>query len=124
MSVSGSKGITSNVSLVYCHLYCSSKECVKASPAPDNGHLSAPLIFRGTSWVIIGRLYSNINLELIIGIAAPVSNIIQTQNGFCPSTERYIWTIGWVPARGRLFFASCSFILDSFLLGFDFLDCF
>jgi hypothetical protein len=64
------------------------------------------------------------NLELMMGIAAPVSNIIRAQNIFCPGTERYIWTIGRAPARGRLFSASCNFISDSFLLGFDFLDCF
>jgi hypothetical protein len=74
--------------------------------------------------VIMGRLHSVINLELIIGIAAAVSNIVRTQNTFCPGTERYIWTIGWAPARGRLFFTSCNFVSDSFLLGFDFLDCF
>jgi hypothetical protein len=97
---------------------------VKASPAPDNGPPSAPLILRGTSRVIMGRLHSVINLELIIGIAVPVSNIIRTQNTFCPGTRRYIWTISPVPARGGLFFASCNFVLDSFLLGFHFLDCF
>jgi hypothetical protein len=70
--------------------------------------------------VIMGRLCSVINLELIIGIAAPVSNIIRTQNTFCPGTERYIWMIGQAPARGGLFFASCNFVSDSFLLGFDF----
>jgi hypothetical protein len=64
------------------------------------------------------------NLELMIGIAAPVSNIAWAQNFFYPGTERYIWTIGQVLARGGLFFTSCNFILDSFLLGFDFLDCF
>jgi hypothetical protein len=74
--------------------------------------------------VIIGRLYSAINLELMIGIAVPVSNIVQMQNVFCPDTERYIWTIGWAPARGGLFCASCNFVSDSFLLGFDFFDCF
>jgi hypothetical protein len=74
--------------------------------------------------VIIGRLCSVINLEVMIGIAAPVSNIIQTQNFFCPGTERYIWTIGRVPARGGLFFASCNFVSDSFLLGFDVFGCF
>jgi hypothetical protein len=75
-------------------------------------------------WVIIGRLYSTINLELRIGIAVPVSNIIQILNVFCPGTERYIWRIGQASAQGRLFFASCNFISDSFLLGFDFFDCF
>jgi hypothetical protein len=105
-------------------LYWSSKEWVKASPAPDNGQPSAPLILRGISRVIIGRLHSVINLELIIGIAAPVSNIVRTQNIFCPGTERYIWTIGRVPVRGRLFFARCNFVSDSFLLRFDFFDCF
>jgi hypothetical protein len=74
--------------------------------------------------VIMSRLYPVINLELIIGIAIPVLNIIWIQNIFCPGTERYIWMISQVPAQGGLFFASCSFISDSFLLGFDFLDCF
>jgi hypothetical protein len=60
----------------------------------------------------------------MMGIAAPVSNIIRAQNLFCPGTERYIWTIGWVPARGGLFFASCNSVSDSFLLGFDFFACF
>jgi hypothetical protein len=36
----------------------------------------------------------------------------------------YIWTISQALARGGLVFASCNFISDSFLLGFDFLDCF
>jgi hypothetical protein len=76
------------------------------------------------SRVIIGRLCSAINLELMIGIAAPISNIVRTQNFFCPGTERYIWTIGQAPARGGLFFASCNFVSDSFLLGFGFFDCF
>jgi hypothetical protein len=71
--------------------------------------------------VIIGRLCSTINLELMIGIAAPVSNIVRAQHFFCPGTERYIWTIGRAPARGGLFLASCNFVSDSFLLGFDFL---
>jgi hypothetical protein len=97
---------------------------VKASPAPDSGQLSAPLILSGLSQVIIGRLCSAINLELMMGIAAPVSNIIRVQNLFCPGTERYIWTISQAPAQGGLFFTSCNFVLDSFLLGFDFLDYF
>jgi hypothetical protein len=29
-----------------------------------------------------------------------------------------------VPAGGGLVFAICNFVSDSFLLGFDFLDCF
>jgi hypothetical protein len=74
--------------------------------------------------VIIGRLYSTINLELMIGIAAPVLNIIWIPNLFCLGTERYIWTIGQALAQGGLFFASCNFVSDSFLLGFDFFDCF
>jgi hypothetical protein len=36
----------------------------------------------------------------------------------------YIWTIGRAPARGRLFFAICNFVSDSFLLGFGRLDYF
>jgi hypothetical protein len=60
----------------------------------------------------------------MIGIAIPVSNIVWVQNFFCPGTERYIWTIGQAPAQGGLFSASFNFVLDSFLLGFDFLDCF
>jgi hypothetical protein len=82
MSISDSKGIISKVSLVKCHLYWSIKECIKASPAPDNGQPSAPLILKGTSQVIMGRLHSVMNLELIIGIAAPVSNIVRMQNIF------------------------------------------
>jgi hypothetical protein len=97
---------------------------MKASPALDNRQPSAPLIVRGMLQVIIARLYSARHLELMIGIAAPVSNIVWAQNFFCPGTERFIWTIGWVPAYGGLFFASCNFISDSFLLGFDFFDCF
>jgi hypothetical protein len=64
------------------------------------------------------------NLELIIGIAALVLHIIYMQNILCPGTERYIWMIGQALARGGLFFTSCNFISDSFLLGFDFLTCF
>jgi hypothetical protein len=60
----------------------------------------------------------------MIGIAAPVSNIVWVQNVFCPGTERYIWTIGQAPAQGGLFSTSCNFIWDSFLLGLDFFDCF
>jgi hypothetical protein len=60
----------------------------------------------------------------MIGSAALVLNIVQAQNIFCPGTERYIWTIGWALAQGRLFFASCNFVSDSFLLGFDFFDYF
>jgi hypothetical protein len=60
----------------------------------------------------------------MIGIAAPVSNIIQTQNLLYPGTESNIWMISQVLAQGRLFFASCNFISDSILLGFDFFDCF
>jgi hypothetical protein len=97
---------------------------VKASPAPDNGQPSAPLILKGLSRVIIGRLCSATNLELMIGIAVPVLNIVRVQNFFYPGTERYIWTIGQAPARGGLFFASCNFVSDSFLLVFDFFDCF
>jgi hypothetical protein len=74
--------------------------------------------------VIIGRLYSLINVELMIGIAVPVSNIVQMQNVFCPSTKRYIWMISRVLAQGMLFFTSCKFVSDSFLLGVDFFDCF
>jgi hypothetical protein len=124
MSISDSKGITSKVSLMKCCLYWSSREYVKAYPTPNNGQPSAPLILRDMSQVIIGRLCSAINLELMIGIAMPVSNIIQMQNVCCPGTERYIWTIGWAPARRGLFFTSCNVISDSFLLGFDFFDCF
>jgi hypothetical protein len=60
----------------------------------------------------------------MMGIAALVSNIVRAQKVYCPGTERYIWTIGWVPARGGLFSTSCNFVSDSFLLGFDFFDCF
>jgi hypothetical protein len=60
----------------------------------------------------------------MIGIAALVSNIVQMQNIFCPGTKRYSWMIGWVRARGGLFFTSCNLISDSFLLDFDFLDSF
>jgi hypothetical protein len=60
----------------------------------------------------------------MIGIAAPVSNIIQAQNIFCPGTKMYIWTIAPALARGRLFFAICNFVSDSFLLGFGHLYCF
>jgi hypothetical protein len=49
MSVSNSKGIISKVSVMKYHLYWSIKECIKASLAPDNGQLSAPLILKGTS---------------------------------------------------------------------------
>jgi hypothetical protein len=63
-------------------------------------------------------------LEPIIGIAAPVLNIVQATNFFCPGTERYIWTIGQALAQGRLFSTSCNFVSDSFLLGFDFFHCF
>jgi hypothetical protein len=105
-------------------LYQSSKEYVKASPTLDSGQLSAPLILSGLLQVIIGRLCSAINLELMIGIAVPVLNIIRVQNFFCSGTERYIWMIGRVLAWGRLFFASCNFISDSFSFGFDFFDYF
>jgi hypothetical protein len=74
--------------------------------------------------VIIGRLYSIINLELMIGIATLVSNIVQKQNISYPGSERYIWMISQVLAQGGLFFASCNFVSDSFLLGFDFFDYF
>jgi hypothetical protein len=74
--------------------------------------------------VIIGTLCSIINLELMTGIAMPVSNIIWMRNLSYTGTKRYIWTIGWAPVRGGLFFASYNFVLDSFLLGFDFFDCF
>jgi hypothetical protein len=38
-------------------------------------------------------------LELIMGTAAPVSNIVRAWKAVCPSTDMYIMTIGRTPDR-------------------------
>jgi hypothetical protein len=73
---------------------------------------------------MVGRLCWFMNMELIMGIAAPVSNIVRAQNLRCPGTEMYILTIGRAPDRGGVPWANCIFASCSFLLGFDFFTCF
>jgi hypothetical protein len=97
---------------------------VNASHAPGIAQPLAPLIQRGMSRLMVGRLYCCMNVELMMGIAALVSNIVQTQNLRCPCTEIFILTIGRAPNRGGVPWANCIFALCSFLLGFTFFACF
>jgi hypothetical protein len=40
------------------------------------------------------------NVELKMGTAAPVSNIVRARKAFCPGTKMYMMTIGRAPDRG------------------------
>jgi hypothetical protein len=60
------------------------------------------------------------NIALMMGIATPVLNIIQTLNVHCPGTEMYILIIGLAPNHGGVPWANCILTLYSFLLGFIF----
>jgi hypothetical protein len=79
------------------HLYSSIREWVNASPAPGIAQPSRPLILRGVSPLMVGSLYCSMNVELIMGTGAPVSNIFRVWKAFCLGTEMYIMTIGRTP---------------------------
>jgi hypothetical protein len=64
------------------------------------------------------------NVELIMGTAALVSNIVRAQKAFCPGTEMYIMAMGHAPDHGGALSTNCIFASCSFLLGFDFFPCF
>jgi hypothetical protein len=71
-----------------------------------------------------GSLCYSMNMELILGTAAPVSNIVQVQKVFCPGTEMCIMTIAHAPDHGAVFWTNCIFTSYAFLLGFDLFTCF
>jgi hypothetical protein len=73
---------------------------VSTSLAPDITQPSVPLILRGVSWLMLGRLYCSMNMELILRTTILVSDIIQVENIHCAGTEIYIMTIYYAPDCG------------------------